>query len=203
MEAYKKYARDLREAPGAVALDTGAAGDTAGAHRVSDNGLTLDYSSLVKLGHVKDDALLANAGRFGTSADDPASVFAAVLRSAREAGSLRYLDLTWNGELSADVRAVLDNARNRLANAVLKIPAKVRTGPSDYHSTEQGETDGPPELVSLRLIAEKHDPIAVGAYDDKFLLAQARGTWQAMEDAKRWIVFLTLPDTTEPSSSPW
>ena len=94
---------------------------------------------------------------------------------------------------------MLDNARNRLANAVLKIPAKVRTGPSDYHSTEQGETDGPPELVSLRLIAEKHDPIAVGAYDDKFLLAQARGTWQAMEDAKRWIVFLTLPDTTEPS----
>ena len=32
-----------------------------------------------------------------------------------------------------------------------------------------------------------------GCYSDKFLLAQARGTWQAMEDAGRWIVMLTVP----------
>ena len=72
-----------------------------------------------------------------------------------------------------------------LANERLGIPAKLRTGPSDYHSTEQGETDGPPELVSLRLVAGRHEAVQAGAYDDTFLLAQARGTWQAMEDAGR------------------
>jgi hypothetical protein len=55
-------------------------------------------------------------------------------------------------------------------------------------------------LVSLRLVAERHAPVAAGRYDDKFLLAQARGTWQAMEDAGRWIVFLTLPDAGDSPS---
>jgi hypothetical protein len=126
--------------------------------------------------------------------DNAADVYAAILVAARVAGSLRYLDFTWNGELTDDVRRVLEGARDSLANRALQVPAKVRTGPSDYHSTEQGETDGPRELVSLRLVAERHEPVAAGTYDDKFLLAQARGTWQAMEDAGRWIVFMTLPE---------
>jgi len=180
VEAYKKYARDLREAPGPVDLDLGAA------HRLARDGLTLDYTSLVKLG------LLADR-RF----DSPAAALAAALRT--EGRPLRYLDFTWNGELTPEIREVLDHARHRLANHTLSIPAKVRTGPSDYHSTEQGETDGPDELVSLRLVARRHDPVAAGAYDDKFLLAQARGTWQAMEDAGRRIVFITLPDTSQAS----
>jgi hypothetical protein len=200
VEAYKKYARDLREAPGAVALDRGAAGDTGGQHRVSDGVLTLDYSSLVRRGLMPADGDASIAGRvqrMGGDPQRPADVFAALLVAARDAGSLRYLDLTWNGELSGAVRAALDGARDRLAGGALGIPAKVRTGPSDYHSTEQGETDGPPELVSLRLVAERHDAVASGSYDDKFLLAQARGTWQAMEDAGRWIVFMTLPEAGE------
>jgi hypothetical protein len=200
VEAYKKYARDLREAAGPVTLDSGAAGDTGGRDRLpAAGGLTLDYSSLSKRGLLSGNALRAAVQRLGGRDTDAAGVLAAILLCAREAGSLRYLDLTWNGELSAPVRAALDGARERLANAALSIPAKVRTGPSDYHSTEQGETDGPPELVSLRLVAETHEPVAAGQYDDKFLLAQARGTWQAMEDAGRWIVFMILPDTSEAS----
>ena len=31
------------------------------------------------------------------------------------------------------------------------------------------------------------------------LLAQARGTWQAMEDAGRWVLLATLPDLGEGS----
>lgn len=221
VEAYKKYARDLRESSGPVNLDTGAAGDTDGAHHVTQDDLTLDYSSLARLDHLPDQ-------RFTT----PAEVLAAALRpsvilsrqlstgeagaqgvsgwlgrakdtspssSANSSPTLRYLDFTWNGELTPEVRAVLDRAKQKLANHVLHIPAKIRTGPSDYHSTEQGETDGPDELVSLRLVARTHDPVAAGAYDDKFLLAQARGTWQAMQEAHRRILFLTLPDTTPPS----
>ena len=188
VEAYKKYARDLREAPGPVNLDTGAAGDTGGKWKIERDGLTLDYSSLASLGYIEDRPY-----------EDLADAFAAALVSARVGSSLRYLDFTWNGELTPKVRAVLDRAKDRLANQTLGIPAKVRTGPSDYHSTEQGETDGPDELISLRLVARTHDPVAAGHYDDKFLLAQARGTWQAMQDAKRRILFLTLPDTSPQS----
>jgi glucose-6-phosphate isomerase len=199
VEAYKKYARDLREAPGPVILDQGASGDTRGAGRAVTDSIALDYSSLAKHRLLDLNTLQTQVERFGGSPDNPADMLAAILVAARDAGSLRYLDLTWNGELTPEVRRVLDNARRTLANHRLGIPAKVRTGPSDYHSTEQGETDGPPELVSLRLVAEQHEPVVAGHYDDKFLLAQARGTWQAMEDAKRWIVFATLPDPGEQS----
>jgi hypothetical protein len=194
VEAYKKYARALRDAPGPVRLDRGASGQTGGAHRVTSGPLHLDISSLVRSGRITGAQLSQALRRFGGDRASPADVFAAVLDGARRAGALRYLDLTWNGEMSDGVRGALMRARERLANGTLGIPAKVRTGPSDYHSTEQGETDGPPELVSLRLVAERHAPVAAGDYDDRFLLAQARGTWLAMEDAGRWIVFATLPE---------
>jgi hypothetical protein len=200
VEAYKKYARDLREAPGPVTLDQGAAGDTGGIWRAADGALRLDYSSLMRKNLVPlSGARSAHDAvhHLGGDPERPADLFAGILTLAREAGSLRYLDVTWNGELSPAVRRAIAPARDRLANAALGIPAKLRTGPSDYHSTEQGETDGPPELVSLRLVTERHEPVAAGQYDDKFLLAQARGTWQAMEDAGRWIVFMTLPEAKQ------
>jgi glucose-6-phosphate isomerase len=185
VEAYKQYARDLREAGAPVRLHQLSGTGDAGRVRTPE-GLTLDYSSLLRLGLVDAPALAAEG-------DDPVAVLAAILGAARRAGSLRYLDLTWNGEPTPALQGALEGARAGLANTALGVPAKLRTGPSDYHSTEQGETDGPPELVSLRLVAEHHEAVAAGAYDDTFLLAQARGTWQAMEDAGRWIVFLTLP----------
>ncbi|MDQ3703422.1 MAG: hypothetical protein M3442_21260 [Chloroflexota bacterium] len=216
VEAYKKYARDLRESPGPVALDAGAsgagasgsAGDAAGKGRIAwqpselalpgAGPIWLDYSSLLRRGLLDETSLQEQVRRQGGDAADAADILAAILTAARAAGSLRYLDVTWNGELSPDLRLIFQDARDVLANETLGIPAKLRTGPSDYHSTEQGETDGPPELVSLRLVAERHEAIAAGTYDDTFLLAQARGTWQAMEDAGRWIVFITVPQADAP-----
>jgi hypothetical protein len=156
--------------------------------------IVFDYSSLPRRSLLDEETLGWHVAQLGGERGRAADVFAGILHAAREAGSLRYLDLTWNGEPAEPVRRVLQLARERLANGALGIPCKVRTGPSDYHSTEQSETDGPPELVSLRLVAQMHEPVAAGSYDDKFLLAQARGTWQAMQDAGRWIVFLALPD---------
>lgn len=112
---------------------------------------------------------------------------------------LRYLDFTFNGDMTDGLRELLEHARRSLANGTLKIPAKIRTGPGDYHSTEQSEVDGPNELVSIRLVAMKHDSVAAGSYDDKFLLAQARGTWQAMEDAGRHVVMITMPELNDQS----
>jgi hypothetical protein len=184
VEAYKQYARDLREAGAPVPLSAGDSGRVA-----APGGLTVDYSSLLRR-NLADGAALDAGG-------DAAGTLVAVLDAARRRGSLRYLDVTWNGELTPALRDVFARVREGLANGTLGIPAKLRTGPSDYHSTEQGETDGPPELVSLRLVATRHQGVAAGTYDDTFLLAQARGTWQAMEDAGRWIVFLTLPAATD------
>jgi uncharacterized protein YqjF (DUF2071 family) len=90
---------------------------------------------------------------------------------------------------------VLEAARTQIGARALGMPAKVRTGPSDYHSTEQSETDGPAELVSIRMVALQHATPLAGAYTDRFLLAQARGTWQAMKDAGRWVLMVTTPDS--------
>jgi hypothetical protein len=198
VEAYKQYARDLREAPGPSIFHREVYGQAGvPTHAAGGGGLVLNYGSLVSLDMLRQGDLQERVRQMGGDLADAADVFAGILATAREWEWLRYLDLTWNGELSDDVRRVLERARDDLANGALGIPAKVRTGPSDYHSTEQGETDGPRELVSLRLVAERHEPVAAGQYDDKFLLAQARGTWQAMEDAGRWIVFMTLPEAGE------
>ncbi len=200
VEAYKQYARDLREAPEPVDFRGGVYGQMGALTCVTgEGGIVLNYSSPLSFDGLRQGDLFDRVAKIGGDPNDPASVLAAIFLEARESGFLRYLDFTWNGELTPVVRDALDSARHHLANHTLGIPAKVRTGPSDYHSTEQGETDGPFELVSLRLVAERHDPVDAGVYDDKFLLAQARGTWQAMEDAGRWIFFVTLPDTSRDS----
>ena len=187
VEAYKKYARDLREATGPVTFpDDRSAQATLGS-------LTLDYGTPLRVGGLTRKALADSASGIGAALDDADGALAAVLAVARQQGWLGYLDITFNGELTPRAREVLDAARRNLANATLGIPGKLRTGPSDYHSTEQSETDGPRELVSVRLVALEHEPVRAGEYSDKFLLAQARGTWQAMEDAGRWVLMVTFP----------
>ncbi len=185
VEAYKKYARDLRESPQTVTFD-----DTP--HKATFRNLRLYYNSLI----VKD--LLAPSE---ISQGDAVEVYAAILRAAKQQGWFRYKDFTFNGELTPELRRVFEEARRTLVNGTLKMRGKIRTGPSDYHSTEQSETDGPNELISTRFVALKHEPVAVGNYSDKFLLAQARGTWQAMEDANRWILMVTMPELNDETVS--
>jgi glucose-6-phosphate isomerase len=115
----------------------------------------------------------------------PAAAFARVVRAALRAGGLRYLDVTVNGEAPPDVWSLLDARTRAIGNQRLGIPVKLRRAPAAYHSTEQSEMDGPPALVSLRLVARDAQPCLLGAYDNAFLHAQAVGTWQAMLDAGR------------------
>ncbi|MCS6861923.1 MAG: hypothetical protein NZT92_16580 [Abditibacteriales bacterium] len=185
VEAYKKYARDLRTSPQPVTFD-----DTP--HQATFRRLTLYYNTPLTKG------LLAQSE---IPRGDAVEVYAAILRIAQRQGWFRYKDFTFNGELTPPLRAVLEEARRTLVNGTLKMRGKIRTGPSDYHSTEQSETDGPNELISTRFVALRHEPIAVGNYSDKFLLAQARGTWQAMEDANRWVLMVTMPDLSEETVS--
>lgn len=188
VEAYKKYARDLRDAPGDVPFPTEV--QYLGRFR----SLNLYYESLLKHKLISWGDLQTTVGLQGGDMGDAADVYAAILTLARGQGKLGYLDYTFNGDLPDSARAVLVRARHALGAELLHVPVKLRTGPSDYHSTEQSETDGPDELVSLRMVGMRHVPPITGEYSDKFLLAQARGTWQAMEDAHRWILMLTFPE---------
>ena len=172
VEGYKAYARELRDGPGVITFGP------------NDGAAELQATTTV-----------AEVGNLGAP-NGAAAVTASAIRLARQAGWLRYLDVTYNGEVTPEIGAALETARTRIGAAILRLPVKLRTGPSDYHSTEQSETDGPPELVSIRIVALQHAQPIVGAYTDRFLLAQARGTWQAMQDAGRWVVMVTLPDST-------
>jgi hypothetical protein len=180
VEAYKAYARTYRDAPGDV--EFGAPAARSGRW------------SLHAGARIEGPETQAEARRLGGDPAHAADLLAAVLSRARAPGGrLRYLDFTFNGEPTAELTRALEAGRRVLANGALALPAKIRTGPADYHSTEQSEVDGPNELVSIRLVALEHEDVLRGRYTDKFLLAQARGTWQAMEDAGRWIVMLTVP----------
>jgi len=139
--------------------------------------------------------LLAPPGQ-GRGADLAAWVAAAVRRMVADADARRrlgYLDVTMNGELPAGWEPLLHAALRALGPTMLGVPARLRRAPAAYHSTEQGEMDGPPYLVSLRLFARSHEQIVLGAYTDTFLQAQAVGTWQAMIEQGR-ACFLLIVD---------
>ena len=143
--------------------------------------------------------------------DSVAAVFASVLQAAATTGipqkneqriPLSYLDVTVNGEAQASLLAVLDEHVHTIGNKLLGIPVKLRQAPAAYHSTEQSEMDGPPSLVSLRIVARNTEPCLLGNYTNKFLHAQAVSTWQAMMESGRPCFLLvidgSLDDATEP-----
>lgn len=134
--------------------------------------------------------------------DSAAATFA---RALQEAASTSYLDLTVNGEAQTGLLAVLDEHVHTIGNKLVGIPVKLRKAPADYHSTEQSEMDGPPSLLSLRLVARKSEASLVGSYTNTFLHAQAVSTWQAMMEAGRPCFLLVidgfLDDAIEPLST--
>ena len=138
--------------------------------------------------------LLAPTGTNLTGQDEaqPAVVFARALRDAVAGGSLGYLDVTVNGEAPADLFALLGERAHALGNALLGVPVKLRPAPASYHSTEQSEMDGPPSLVSLRLVARETEPCLLGEYTNAFLHAQAVSTWQALMEAGRPCYLLVI-----------
>jgi hypothetical protein len=146
--------------------------------------------------------------------DSAASVFARALQAAASTAvayedtqrvPLSYLDLTINGEAQASLLAVLNEHVHTIGNKLLGIPVKLRQAPAAYHSTEQSEMDGPPSLVSLRLVARNTETCLLGNYTNKFLHAQAVSTWQAMMESGRPCFLLvidgSLDDAIEPLST--
>ncbi|HEX6507550.1 MAG TPA: hypothetical protein VF221_07960, partial [Chloroflexota bacterium] len=103
-----------------------------------------------------------------TREESPLSAMAAALTEACPP----YLDLTVNGKLRAEELRGVRSRLAALANRTLGVPAKLRIAPAAYHSTEQSEMDGPPGLVSLRVLALNHEDAVLGSYTDTFLAAQ-------------------------------
>lgn len=138
-----------------------------------------------------------------------ASAFARVLQKALASDSntnrLEYLDLTINGEAPASLLSLLDEHIHTLGNKLSGLPVKLRQAPAAYHSTEQSEMDGPPSLISLRLVARNSEASLLGSYTNTFLHAQAVSTWQAMLEQGRPCFLLIidglLEDATESLST--
>ena len=143
--------------------------------------------------------------------DSAAAAFARALQEAASAidahryprgVSLEYLDVTVNGEAQASVLAILEELVHTIGNRILGVPVKLRQAPAAYHSTEQSEMDGPPYLVSLRLVAQNSEPSLLGSYTNIFLHAQAVSTWQAMMEAGRPCFLLVIDGSLEDAIEP-
>ncbi|HLZ60933.1 MAG TPA: hypothetical protein VKR06_28625 [Ktedonosporobacter sp.] len=137
---------------------------------------------------------------------DPATAYVNVLQQAIRAKveptRLGYLDLTVNGVIPDSLRESLAAHIHTISNTLLGVPCKLRTGPADYHSTEQSEMDGPSYLVSLRVLMREHEPSIVGTYNDAFLRAQAISTWQAMIGQGRSCFLLIVDGLAEQTAEP-
>jgi hypothetical protein len=157
---------------------------------------------------LRDDV---EASEQGTVLSLSASTFARALQEAiltdathKDAQGVSYLDVTVNGEATTSLTAILSECVHAIGNELLGIPVKLRQAPAAYHSTEQSEMDGPPSLVSLRLVARNSETSLLGNYTNTFLHAQAVSTWQAMMEVSRSCFLLvidgSLDDAIEPLS---
>ncbi len=161
VEAYKRYARELREAGGPLPYP--------------DHAMATDASGLS----------LHDPGPPARREDSPAGMLAGALERRLQEGRLGYLDITVNADPEGPGWDRLRSRALHFAGTVLRRPLKLRSGPRDYHATEQSETDGPDEVVSLRVLVRRPERVALGDYDHRFLHAQALGTVRAMRDAGR------------------
>ena len=137
----------------------------------------------------------------------PASIFARTLLRTFTASTRNlspgYLDLTINGERPSSVGSALNAHLHITGNELLGIPVKLRRAPAAYHSTEQSEMDGPPLLVSLRVLARDHEEPILGSYTDTFLCAQAVSTWQAMIEQGRTCFLLIMDGSIDDAVEPF
>lgn len=159
VEGYKRYAQQLRDAPGELPYPTDGMSSTA-------------------TGRLK---LFFDAGE----TTDAGALLAATVRSFDAKHPLAYFDITVNGEPAGPLWETAQRAGMVFGNSVLQRPVKIRSGPRDYHSTEQSEMAGPPGMLSLRVLVNDQEPVAAGDYDGRYLHAQALGTVFAMRDAGR------------------
>jgi hypothetical protein len=105
---------------------------------------------------------------------------------------LPYFDLTVNGELDPRSRPAVARRLRALGNDLLGVPVKLRRAPAAYHISEQCQLDGPPDLVSVRVVARATRSAEVGDYTPQFLHAQAVATWQAMSARGRDCTLVVL-----------
>ncbi len=173
VEGYKKYARLLRDGPGELPYPT-------------------DGLSSTSTGRLKLFSGAAPVANLDGRRLDAGTVLAAVVRSLQAENRLDYFDLTVNAEPAGPLWDAAQRAGMRFGNWVLRRPAKIRSGPRDYHSTEQSETAGPPGVLSLRILVYEHEPVTAGDYNSRFLHAQALGTLFAMRDAGRPVLLATV-----------
>lgn len=173
VEQYKAYARRLRDAPGGLPYP---AEDVA----ATESGRLELYSGAAPVPHADGAPLGA------------ATILAAVARSLEARGRLGYFDLTLNGDSDGPLWEAGQRAGRVFGNRILCRPTKVRVGPRDYHSTEQSETAGPPDLLSLRILVKDPERVMAGDYSARFLHAQALGTILAMRDAGRPVLLATV-----------
>lgn len=167
---------------------------------------TIDQDAQAQTGLSRHETEAAEQGKDSSLV---ASAFARVLQKALASNDktqhLEYLDLTVNGEAPAGLLTMLDEHIHTLGNKLSGLPVKLRKAPAAYHSTEQSEMDGPPSLLSLRLVARNSEASLLGNYTNTFLHAQAVSTWQAMLEQGRPCFLLImdglLEDAIEPLST--
>src|SRR5260370_404532 len=104
--------------------------------------------------------------------------------------------------LATSFVSALDAQLRTIGNELLGVPVKLRRAPAAYHSTEQSEMDGPPFLVSLRVLACDHEASIPGSYTDTFLCAQAVSTWQAMMEQGRPCFLLIIDGSIDDAIEP-
>lgn len=163
---------------------------------VVDEPAVEDYKARARALREEPDvlSLAVEEGALEWPACGPLEPVADTLVRSVAGGTLSYLDLTINGELDAATRHAAGRRLQRLGNDLLGVPVKLRRAPAAYHVSEQCQLDGPPGIVSLRVVAREAQPAGLGGYTPQFLHAQAVATWQAMRARGRDCTLVVLDE---------
>jgi len=164
---------------------------------VSFNGIRLYYDRLIETGAFTQGELEAGVQRLGSTMEDAAAVYAAIINILKSKPGFEAKELTSYGRMTQGLRAALERARKAMFTDGLKMPSKLGEGPDKNHSYHQNIEDGKDMWFSTYFMPlEVEQPDAL-EYDDNLIRAQTIGTVNSIVARKRKVALITFDSTTE------
>ncbi|MCK9594461.1 MAG: HEAT repeat domain-containing protein [Candidatus Omnitrophica bacterium] len=168
--------------------------------------LTLYYDPLIQMGAVNINDINDQVRAFGSTMEDPAAVYAAIillLKHKIEAG-----EFTSYGNMTDNLKEIFEKVRAEVFTRGLKMPAKLGVGPDKNHAYQQNIEDGKNMFFSTYFLPlQAIQPTEFGllkdirGFSDSMIKAQTLGTVQSMIKNKRKVVLLTSDLTAQASET--
>lgn len=164
---------------------------------VSFGKLKLYYDRLMKVRAVAEEELQLEVQKLGSTMDDAAAVYAAIINILRTKPGFEAKELTSYGRMTGGMKDILQQARTGIFTNGLRMPSKLGEGPDKNHSYQQNIEDGKDMWLSTYFMPLEIEQPEILQYDDNLIRAQTLGTVNSIVNRGRKVILVTFDSTTK------